>query len=199
MGIKLEKGHKISLQKEAGHPVRKISMGLGWSAKKGGSGFFGNIFSSSENIDLDASCILINEAKQVTDAVWFSHLQSNDGSIRHSGDNLTGKSGSDRTPDEVISVDLERVPANVQTLIFTVCSFRGQTFSKVANAFCLLKDDESGKELCSYDISGGGDQSTALIMCKLYRHNNEWKVAAIGEYCNGRTIRDLELPIRNIL
>ena len=200
MGVKLEKGYKISLEKEAGHPVRRISMGLGWSAQGSGSGgFFKKIFSSGQNIDLDASCIMVDGDRHVTDTVWFSHLASNDGSVRHSGDNLTGKSGSEHTPDEVISVDLQRVPENVQALVFTVCSFRGQTFKSVANAFCVLTDDESGEELCSYDISGGGENFTALIMCRLYRHNDEWKVAAIGEYCNGRTIRDLEGPVKDIL
>ena len=70
--------------------------------------------------------------------VWFRQLASRDGAIEHSGDNLTGEGDGD---DETIHVDLQRLPGTIQHLVFTVNSFRGQTFDQVENAYCRILDD----------------------------------------------------------
>jgi tellurium resistance protein TerZ len=119
--------------------------------------------------------------------VWFRQLKSRDGSITHTGDNRTGAGDGD---DEQIIVDLRTVPAHVKSLVFTVNSFTGQNFSSVQNAFCRLFDTNSGKEIARYDLSVQGSH-TAQIMAKLYRHNGEWKMHAIGENGSGRTFDDL--------
>lgn len=162
-----------------------VVMGLGWDAikKKGFLGFGGG----SQEVDLDASCILFDEAKNPVDVVWFRQLQSKDGSIVHTGDNRTGAGDGD---DEQIKVDLSRVPANVKSLVFTVNSFTGQNFSQVENAFCRIINGANGQEIARYDLSVQG-QHTAQIMAKLYRHNNEWKMHAIGENGRGQTFDQL--------
>ena len=185
MAVNLQKGQKISLEKEAGTALNQVIMGLGWDAvkKKGFWGFGGG----SQDIDLDASCLMIDENKQVVDVVWFRQLNSQDGSICHSGDNRTGDGDGD---DEQIGVALNQVPANVKSLVFTVNSFTGQDFSQVENAFCRIINGANGQEIARYDLSVQGSHS-AQIMAKLYRHNGEWKMHAIGEIASGRTFHDL--------
>ena len=122
MAVNLQKGQKISLEKEAGGTLSSIVMGLGWDAVKKSGGFFGFGGGSAE-IDLDASCLLFDENKQVLDSVWFRQLRSRDGSITHTGDNRTGDGDGD---DEQIIVNLNSVPANIKSLVFTVNSFTGQ-------------------------------------------------------------------------
>lgn len=191
MSVSLIKGQKISLDKESGHTLNKVFMGLGWDAAKKG-GFLGRLMGG--NIDLDASCVLFSADKQLLDVVYFGQLKSKDGSIRHSGDNLTGAGEGD---DEVIYVTLADIPAEVNYLVFTVNSYRGQSFNEVANAYCRLVDDRNA-EIARYTISGGGDY-TAMIMAKLYRHNGEWKMQAVGESMRGRTVADMIGPITAIL
>ncbi|MFW1857491.1 TerD family protein [Acinetobacter defluvii] len=187
MGISLVKGQKISLEKPDGSSLTKIYLGAGWDVAKGG-GFLGGLFSGGGgSIDLDASAILFDANKQVLDNVWFAQLRSRDGSIQHSGDNLTGEGDGD---DEKIFVDLTRVPDQVQQIVFTISSFRGQTFEKVENAFCRLVDETTNTEVAKYNLSAQGNY-TALIIAKVYRHNGAWKMAAIGETCNGKTIHDI--------
>ena len=190
MAISLVKGQKISLEKENGSTLSQIKMGLGWDvAKPKAKGILGAIFGGGqpESIDLDASCILFDVAKNQVDAVWFRQLKSKDGSIRHSGDNLTGEGEGD---DESIFVDLPKVPANVQTLVFTINSFRGQTFNQIDNAYCRLVNMSGEQEIARYTLTGGGDY-TGYIMAKVYRHNNEWKMAALGEPSNGQTFQNM--------
>ena len=93
------------------------------------------------------------------------------------GDNLTGDGDGD---DEVMLVDLQRVPAHVTTVIFTVTSYRGHTFEQVSNAFCRLVDSTTNSELARYTLQGGM-AFTGMVMAKVYRVNGEWKLQAIGE------------------
>lgn len=185
MSVNLQKGQKISLAKEAGGALNRVTMGLGWDAIKS-KGFFG-FGAKSESVDLDASCVMFDEANRPVDVVWFRQLKSRDGSIVHTGDNRTGAGEGD---DEQIIVDLARVPENVKSLVFTVNSFTGQNFSQVENAYCRIVDAGSQKEVARYELSVQGAH-TAQIMAKLYRHNGEWKMHAIGENGSGRTFDDL--------
>lgn len=185
MSVSLTKGQKISLKKEAGEALSNVVMGLGWDQKKA-KGLIG-LFKSSGSIDLDASCLLFDENKQLVDNVWFRQLQSNDGSIRHTGDNRTGAGEGD---DEQIIVNLNAVPPQVKYLVFTINSFSGQSFKEIENAFCRLVNQKNNKEIARYDLSGGGDY-TGQVMVKLYRHEGEWKMHAIGEASRGRTFKDM--------
>ncbi len=188
MGINLQKGQKISLDKEAGGGLSRIVMGVGWDAAKGKSGILGGLFGGGgDSIDLDASCLIFNEGGTLLDTVWFRQLRSKDGSIQHSGDNRTGEGEGD---DEQIHVDLSGVPANAKSLVFTVNNFTGQDFSKVENAYCRILDGSSDQEIARYDLSCQGSH-TAMIMVKVYRHNAEWKMHAIGEVGKGQTPEQL--------
>ena len=183
MSVNLQKGQKISLDKEAGSALSRVVMGLGWDAVKT-NGFFG--FGGGQ-ADLDASCVLFDTGNRPLDVVWFRQLKSRDGSVQHSGDNRTGAGDGD---DEQISVALSQVPANVNSIVFTVNSFTGQSFAQVENAYCRLINAADGKEVARFNLSVQGDHS-AQIMAKLYRHNGEWKMHAIGENGTGRTFDEL--------
>jgi tellurium resistance protein TerZ len=184
--ITLTKGQTINLEKAGGGgSLARVTMGLGWDVRKS-KGFFG-FGGGADEIDLDASCILFRANKEASDLVWFRQLRSQCGSINHTGDNLTGAGDGD---DEQIQVDLTRIPADVNTIIFTVSSFRGDTFDRIENAFCRLVDDTSGKEIARYDLSGSGPH-TAQIMAAFYRVGGGWQFKAIGERSNGQTIQNM--------
>ncbi len=185
MSISLAKGQKISLTKEGGGTLSSVIMGLGWDAKKK-KGFLG-FGSRDQEIDLDASCVMFDAGGNMVDVVWFRQLRSQDGSILHTGDNRTGAGDGD---DEQIVVDLTKVPATVTILMFVVNSFTGQDFSQIEQAFCRIVDKSNGQEIARYNLSSSGSH-TAQVMAKLYRHNGEWKMHALGEASSGRTFQDL--------
>ena len=189
MGINLQKGQKISLDKESAGGLTRIVMGLGWDAAKSKGGLLSGLFGGGggDAVDLDASCLLFDEAGTLLDTVWFRQLRSHDGSIQHSGDNRTGEGEGD---DEQIQVNLASVPANAKSLVFTVCNFTGQDFSRVQNAYCRIVNGANNSEIARYDLSCQGTHS-AMIMAKVYRHSGEWKMHAIGEVGQGRTTEQL--------
>jgi stress response protein SCP2 len=189
MGINLQKGQKISLAKEAPN-LSKVIMGLGWDVRKKSSqksgGFLGSLFgggaSQEEQFDLDAACLMLNSNDKLFDFVYFGNLTSKCGSVIHSGDNLTGEGDGD---DEQIRVDLNRVPPDVKKLIFLVNIYkandRKQDFGMVENAFVRMVNADNNQEIAKYNLSDNYPGKTTMYLAEVYRHNNEWKMGAIGE------------------
>jgi tellurium resistance protein TerZ len=182
--INLSKGERINLAKADGGELTRVKMGLGWDAIER-KGRFGR--SKRADVDLDASCVLLDGEGNIVDAVWFRQLNSKDGSISHTGDNLTGAGDGD---DESILVDLSRVPGMVTTLSFTVTCYSRQGFSEIQNAFCRVVDETTKQEIARYDLSAQGPH-TAMVIANVYRHDGRWKMAALGETGEGKTYQDI--------
>ncbi|MGW6117807.1 TerD family protein [Nocardia sp. NPDC055165] len=170
--VSLAKGQRVTLRKDDGVALTFIRMGLGWDPIRRG-GLFGR---RAIEIDLDAWVAMFAD-RNLVDVAYYGQLVSKDGSIRHQGDNLTGEGEGD---DEVILVDLTRVPAHVTTLLFIVTSYQGHTFEKVVNAFCRLVDNTTDTELARYSLTGGM-RCTAMAMAKVFRGDGDWQLQALGE------------------
>ncbi|WP_231496164.1 TerD family protein [Nocardioides sp. URHA0032] len=184
VSVSLSKGQAVSLVKKGGATLTHVRMGLGWDAVKK-RGLFGGL--KSQSIDLDASAVVYDARGNVLDQVWFQQLTSKDGAIEHSGDNLTGDGDGD---DESIAVRLDRLPAQVHSIVFLVNSFTGQNFSQIENAFCRLVDEQTGDEIARYELTGSGPH-TAQVMAKVARTGDGWAMTALGAIANGRTFKDL--------
>ncbi len=170
--VSLQKGQRVTLRKEGGVALTFVKMGLGWDPVRT-RGMFGN---RTVDIDLDASVCLFAD-NNLVDVAYYGQLSSKDGSVRHQGDNLTGEGDGD---DEMILVDLTRIPAHINSLLFIVTSYKGHTFEQVQNAFCRLIDGSNNGELARYTLAGGMP-FTAMAMAKVYRVGADWKMQALGE------------------
>lgn len=187
MAITLNKGSSLSLKKSDGSGLTQVRLGLGWDAAK--SGFFGG------SVDLDASAIMLDASAKDVDTVYFGKLKSKDGSVKHSGDNLTGAGDGD---DEQITVDLANVPENVKTIVFVITSYSGQKFSAVKNVYARVVDTSAGEtEVVRYNLAESKD-NTANVIAKITREGAGWAFTAIGEFTNGRTAKKtLDVVVRH--
>ena len=174
MGVSLSKGGNVSLSKEA-PGLRAIQIGLGWDDRA----------TDGSEFDLDASVFILGANGKVRsddDFIFYNNLLSSDGSVEHLGDNLTGGGDGD---DEVVKVDLTRVPAEVSKLAVCVtihdAEGRRQNFGMVSNAFCRIVNGASGAEIARYDLSEDASTETAMIFAEVYRHAADRKFKAIGQ------------------
>ena len=174
MGISLAKGGNVNLT-QGNTSLKEVAIGLGWDARSTDGGAF----------DLDASAFLLGANGKVADDshfVFYGQLSFPNGSVVHQGDNLTGDGDGD---DEVIEVDIQRVPEYVQKISFSVsiheAAQRRQTFGMVDNAYIRVVNKADGKELARYDLTEDGSTETAMIFGELYRHNGDWKFRAVGQ------------------
>ena len=179
MAISLTKGQKVDLTK--GNPnLKHLLVGLGWDV---------NQFDSGSEFDLDASAFLVGVGDKVTsenDFVFYGNLSHASGAVTHAGDNLTGAGDGD---DEVIHVDLSKVPDNITKIVFAVTIYeaaeRRQNFGMVSNAYIHIMDEDNNAELIRYDLGEDFAIETAIVAGELYRHNGEWKFNAIGSGWQG--------------
>ncbi|MBM9505638.1 TerD family protein [Actinacidiphila acididurans] len=178
--VNLRKNETVSLVK-AGKPLlSSVRMGLGWEPAFGGRA-----------IDLDASVIAYGPDRGHLATCYFGRLMVLNGAIQHSGDNLTGQGSGD---DEAITVHLGGLPPEVTGLVFTVNSYSGQKFNKVAKAYCRLLDATSGEELVRFDLTHG-EARTGVLMAKLVRqYSGEWEMTALGEFVDSRTAKGMVKP-----
>jgi len=174
MSVSLSKGGNVSLSKEA-PGLRAVLVGLGWDVRT----------TTGANFDLDASALMVGtNGKILSDShfVFFNNLTSPDGSVEHTGDNLTGEGEGD---DEAIKVNLEGVPAEVDKIVITVSIYdaegRQQSFGQVRNAFIRVVNQADNRELTRYDLSEDASTETAMIFGELYRNGAEWKFRAVGQ------------------
>lgn len=179
MGISLQKGQKVDLTK-TNPGLSKVIVGLGWDV---------NNFDTGKDFDLDAAAFMLGENGRVpssNDFVFFGNKRHYSGCVEHLGDNLTGIGDGD---DEVIKVDLSRIPENISRIAFTVTIYeadeRRQNFGQVNNAFIRIYDEMKGQELMRYDLTEDFSIETATVFGELYKHNGEWKFNAIGSGYQG--------------
>ncbi|MCZ9347317.1 TerD family protein [Streptomyces sp. TRM76130] len=178
MGVTLAKGGNVSLSKAAPN-LTQVMVGLGWDARS----------TTGAPFDLDASALLCAGGRVLGDEwfVFYNQLRSPDGSVEHTGDNLTGEGEGD---DESLLVDLAKVPERCDKIVFAVsihqADERGQSFGQVGNAFIRVVDQADGRELARYDLSEDASAETAMIFGEVYRHRGEWKFRAVGQgYASG--------------
>ena len=174
MAISLNKGGNLSLSK-SDPGLKKISVGLGWDVRE----------TEGVDFDLDASCFLTGETGKVrsdADFIFYNQLQTPDGSVQHTGDNLTGEGEGD---DESIIVDLSKISPEIFKLAFSVtihdAPARGQNFGQVSAAFIRVVNVDTNNEIVRYDLSEDASTETAMIFGEVYRNSGEWKFRAVGQ------------------
>ena len=179
MSVSLSKGQKVDLTK-SNPGLKKVTVGLGWDTNK---------YDGGNDFDLDAAAFLLGSNGKVTsdgDFVFYNNLKHSSEAVVHLGDNRTGEGDGD---DEQISIDLSKVPFNIEKIDFTVtihdAETRQQNFGQVSNAFIRILNADTNEELIRYDLSEDYSIETALVVGELYRHNGEWKFSAIGSGFQG--------------
>lgn len=179
MAITLQKGGNLSLSK-ADPTLKRILIGLGWDERA----------TDGAEFDLDASAFMLTAQGKVrsdADFIYYNQLRSPEGAVEHTGDNRSGKGEGD---DEVIKIDLDKIPAGVEKVVFTVtihdAAARKQNFGQITNAFIRVVNEESNVEIVRYDLAEDYSTETAMVFGELYSHNGEWKFRAVGQgYAGG--------------
>lgn len=178
MAISLQKGGNVNLSKEA-PTLTKMHLGLGWDIRA----------TDGADFDLDGSAFLLNAAGKVrsdADFIFYNQAKSDTGAVVHQGDNRTGAGDGD---DEVIVVDLTKIPADVDKIAIAVtihdAESRKQNFGQVSSAFIRCVNADSNVEIARFDLSEDASVETAMIFGEIYRHNGEWKFKAIGQGFKG--------------
>lgn len=213
MAIRLEKGQRINLEKSGGKKLERFCVGCNWGAiSKPKSGLMGLLGKKDViDVDLDLSCALLNKNGEIIDYIYSPEyredflkahkrdpgkLVTRDGALHHSGDDRKGDSaGDDGQDNEVITVDLGKVNADIENIIFFLNNAGKEDFSQIPYAAIRMYEgtpQKQGEVFASYDVAALPQYAgkRAMIMGKLYRKNGEWKFAAIGDATEDKHLCD---------
>ncbi len=179
MALSLQKGGNLSLDKVA-PGLTEVLVGLGWDPRA----------TDGQEFDLDASAFLVTAAGKVraeTDFIFYNQKESPCKSVVHTGDNRSGEGEGD---DESLIVNLPKVPADVDKVVFVVtihdAEARKQNFGQVGGAFIRIVNQQGGTELVRFDLAEDAATETAMVFAELYRNAGEWKFRAVGQgYAGG--------------
>ena len=200
MAINLQKGQRIDLRKSSGSTLSEFCVGVNWGAieKKA---FFG-LSKTSTNVDLDLSCVMIDDKGTVSDHLYSPQykpdilakfglppgkLLSRNSALKHSGDDRAGDSGGDDGLDnEIITVNLNSIEPGITQIFFFLNNVGPEDFSMIPYAKIRMYEGTTTqvKEVfASYNVAAESQYTgkKALIMGKLYKKDNEWKFNAIGD------------------
>lgn len=181
MGVNLSKGQRVSLDKT----MTKALIGLGWDT---------NRYDGGNDFDLDASVFLLNKSGKVThdeDFIFYNNLKSRNEAVIHTGDNRTGEGDGD---DEVLYINFTKLPSDIEKIAVTVtiheAEKRGQNFGQVSNAYVRVakresENDSVGEEVLRFNLVEEFSIETALVVCEIYKKDNEWKFNAVGSGFQG--------------
>lgn len=200
MAINLTKGQKIDLRKTTGETLTNFCVGVNWGAIEKKTLF--GLSKSIQNIDLDLSCILVDDQNNVCDHLYSplyrvdilqqfglppGQLLTKDGAMKHTGDDLEGdKGGDDGLDNEIITVDLSRVAPKVSQIFFFLNNAGVEDFAQIPYAKIRMFEGNPTKVssvFAEYNVAAEPQFSgkRSIIMGKLYKRNNEWKFSAIGD------------------
>jgi len=179
----LKKGEQIALKQKDQNTLKQVCVGANWGAIEG-RGFFGG--KKMIAVDLDLSVGLFDSSHAVQDAVYYSQLKSKCGAVVHSGDDLTGDTdGDDGLDNEIIQIDLSRIPDNITQLVFVLNSFNRQDFKDIPFASVRIYEGTPSQVNtihARFELNNSPDFAgkISLILAKMQRQGNEWNFHAIG-------------------
>ena len=180
MSISLVKGQKIDLTK-GNEGLVNIAFGIGWDTNK---------YDGNNDFDLDVSVFLLDTSGKVTgegDFIFYNQPIHSSGAVDYSGDNRTGVGDGD---DETIKVNLQKIPSNITKISFAATIYEAETrlqnFGMVDNSYIRAYNLDTNEELFKYELNEDFSLETGIVAGELYRHNGEWKFAAVGSgYAGG--------------
>lgn len=176
----IKKGDEINLNAKD-LALKSLHIGIGWDL---------NAF-DTDPLDLDISCFMLNRQGKTRvneDFVFYNNFEGTDKAIIHGGDNRTGAADGD---DESITIYLDRIHFDIIQVMFVLSIYRGdekgQSLSKMRNAYFRLVNGDTNIELARYELEDDVQErkETAMLIGVLNREGPKWHFVAMGECVEG--------------
>lgn len=169
--VRLKQGEEVKIEFSDRRPLTRINVGVGWDPARGAA-----------DMDVDSSVVVAGGSS--FELIYFGNLEHPSGCVSHKGDNLTGDDLAN-ADDENIVVQLDKVPANRDKLIFILNVYdaknRDQTLGDVRNMYIRLYDPVSKQPLIEYNCPQVRRGDLGLVIGMAYRAGGGWCFKAIGE------------------
>jgi tellurium resistance protein TerZ len=179
----LQSGENVRLEKK-GKPLEKLFVGLNWGAIQKKTRNFEEV---TFNVDLDSCLTTFDKNGEVLETIFFNNLRSDDKSIEHYGDDVTGDTdGDDGLDNEIIRIELEKIDDKVHSIFVYLVSANSQDLSELPYISIRLFEGQKNKiesvfAECKLAPNEDFNGNVAIIIGKFSRNQGVWDFEVIGE------------------
>lgn len=183
-----------------------VEIRFGWDAypRQYSRGLIGALLDKNKDttaVDCDGSAIFcdkyghpISEDIQGC-CVNYRNMRMFNSAAIHNGDNTTG----DLYDDEIISLNLREIPANVESIVFTLDVFKEKKWmtGKISNTFLRITVKDSDDELCRCDFCNLGINTKLIVAGKLVRNDDNWFFNSNGGGVQVKSLEEFIVRLRS--
>jgi len=156
----------FDLTKAAPSTTQLLVAGCSWKTKM-----------SSSGVDIDLSVIACDARDNKVEIAYFGNCRKDllGGALFHFGDDLTGSDAQTDTDNEQVRIHLDKMPANVVAL-YVMASLYSGSMNQISSCNVCIRDSTNAKVI---NADMDSLSSRAVMLAKIVRDNNEWKVELI--------------------
>lgn len=125
---------------------------------------------SGRSVDIDLQCVVVTSSGTITDCAYYNNLKAARG-VTHSGDEALGKPGN---VEEMVWVNLARLPSDVRLLIFVVAAYSGGKLRDVSNGRLHVFEDRESSEIATIEMESS-DASVDVVAAMFREDSGAWK------------------------
>lgn len=168
------KGDRIDLLAKV-PSLKVVYLGAGWAGR-----------ALDEMIDVDMSLFLLDRkdmTREDADFVFYNHLETLDGGVRHEGDNRAGMGEGD---EESAIVDLNSVPFDIVRIVIAFSIFEEADnqahFGLLRNIYLRVVNKEYNEEICRFIIPEDGlEKHSGILVAALVREGPRWYLETMAD------------------
>lgn len=131
----------------------------------------------------NTNCVLQSDGTTKIVAGTKKPFQNPLGYLCHEGDKREGLKGAEANPDEIVVINLEKMPEDIQSVVFVVSIHPPSTatFSEIRDCRVVIEDD-NGTVLIDGSLTRDFDKFSTVTLGRVTRENGNWEFVpkAIG-------------------
>lgn len=159
---RLRRANTAGIVEEYELPKPRYGFGVSWQDR-------------GRHVDVDLQCVVVDSGGVIIDCAYYNNLKAVR-AITHSGDETTGKPTGIQ---ELVWVNLNKLPANVSVLIFVVAAYSGGFLKDVSDGKLHVFEEREVNQLGVYEMERS--QAGVDVVAAMVRTEGGWKMQIIEE------------------
>ncbi len=128
-------------------------------------------------MDIDMACVLLDQSGSELERVYYGNIRTDDNSVRHGGDALTGATSFEDKfiNQEQIDLHLDKLDKKVHHILIIIASHHRHCLTRAAKGLGILRDND-GVLAHEFELASLDKNTHAIIAWHLKKDDNDWLV-----------------------
>lgn len=142
---------------------------------------------NAKDVDIDLQCVVVDSNGVIIDCAYYNNMKAVR-AITHSGDEVNGR--ADKI-EEMVWVNMKKLPQNVSLLIFVVAAFSGGSLADAANGRLHVLENNEDNEVAVFEMERS-TKNVDVVAVMFKDISSGWKIRIVDNPAeNGRHFMDI--------